>query len=193
MHYKSPLTWCREGTQNQSLSERWGRTLCPHCTYLQSQTKSSLNRCHFDLMSNHANEGVKWRENSLGRDYEVKCNTIYINNNHPSIHSSNRLSIVGLWGCCSLLIIITINRDAPIDRPGFFLFFIIINKKQVTWYITNIIHDVNNYTLEGLYTNTDFYKNIKAFTNFHRFNCLLFHRKSYSINNKLHFLPKKNK
>ncbi len=60
-------------------------------------------------------------------------------------------------------------------------------------YITNIIYDVNNYTLEGLYTNTDLYKNIKAFTNFHRFNCLLFHRKSYSINIMLHFLPKRKK
>ncbi len=42
-------------------------------------------------------------------------------------------------------------------------------------YITNIIHDIENHTLEGLYTNTDLYKNIKAFTNFNRFNCLLFH------------------
>ncbi len=64
-------------------------------------------------------------------------------------------------------------------------------------YITNIIHDINNYTLEGLYTNTDFYKNIKAFTNFHRFNGLLFHRKSYSINILIYiyicFLPKRKK
>ncbi len=58
-------------------------------------------------------------------------------------------------------------------------------------YITNIIHDINNYKLEGLYTNTDLYKNIKAFTNFHRVNCLLFHRKSYSIIIMLHFLPKR--
>ncbi len=60
-------------------------------------------------------------------------------------------------------------------------------------YITNIIHDINNYTLEGLYTNKDLYKNIKAFTNFHHFSCLLFHRKSNSINIMLHFLPKREK
>ncbi len=60
-------------------------------------------------------------------------------------------------------------------------------------YITNIIHDINNYTLEGLYTNKDLYKNIKAFTNFHCFNCLLFNRKSNSINIMLHFFPKRKK
>ncbi len=40
-------------------------------------------------------------------------------------------------------------------------------------YITNIIHDINNYTLGGLYTNTDLYKNIKAFTtNARRYVCI---------------------
>ncbi len=45
----------------------------------------------------------------------------------------------------------------------------------------NYIHDINNYILEGLYTDTHFYKHITAFINFHLFKCFLFNTKSCSI------------
>ncbi len=49
------------------------------------------------------------------------------------------------------------------DINTFFLllltvFFIIINKNKLHVYNKHYIHDINSYTLEGLYTNTDLYK-----------------------------------
>ncbi len=51
-------------------------------------------------------------------------------------------------------------------------------------YMTNIINGINNYSL-AVYKYFFFY--IKAFTNFHRFNYFLFHRKSHSIDIMLNF------